>query len=414
MINILLTGSTGQVGSKIKKLLIENKQYKLFLPIRKIQDEYEINSNLVYFYFDMNSPRYYDFFKEIDIFIHAATAWEKDSISVNVDCLKFILDSFDYDRIKKILILTSASIYKNDNINPDCLSYGTDYIKSKYLQYLMVENHKLFHKSSFLFLTMVIDHKDRLNQIPFLYHYEKYFPKKLPENNFHMIRSEDIAATCFEIMKLERSLKKYVIGLPKTNLSKFFKENKINNNGWIPFFIIKFILNFFCDSWTYYNINYFLDQSYDVVNPKTFGLKILYNYSDIINKPVIRVYTDNLNLKKDYFTNEHYSNLELVEKNKYNYSPGCFIILLKNNIKYPPDLFDKMVINYRYDPSSKNYYDSKYGFGISNNLIKNLGSLQNINYELRNFNKVIIYDNLYSKIWGVILFYLLYLIYVII
>ena len=287
MLNILLTGSTGQVGSKIIKLLEKNSNYRLFLPVRNNKNTNTHNKK--YYYYDMNEIRYFKFFDKIDIFIHAATAWKEDSIKVNVDSFKFILDNLNKERIKRIIILSSASVIKKNKINPDSLTYGTDYIKSKYLQFKMIENHELKNKCVFLFLTMVIDHSDRINQIPFIYKYGKYFPRNLPDHSFHMIRSEDIALVCLEIINYKNPKFINIVGLPKTNLTKFLKVNNIVNNGFISFYIIRFFINIFADSWTYYNINYFLDQSYQVINPETFNKKILFNYSDLINKPNITI-----------------------------------------------------------------------------------------------------------------------------
>ena len=40
MVNILLTGSTGHIGSKIKKLLLKDTNNILYLPIRDITKIY--------------------------------------------------------------------------------------------------------------------------------------------------------------------------------------------------------------------------------------------------------------------------------------------------------------------------------------------------------------------------------------
>ena len=85
MINILLTGCTGQVGSKILNLLKENNNYKIFLPIRREIKKYKSNDKLIFFYYDLKNPIDNNIFREIDIFIHAATAWGNDSIKVNVN-----------------------------------------------------------------------------------------------------------------------------------------------------------------------------------------------------------------------------------------------------------------------------------------------------------------------------------------
>ena len=45
---------------------------------------------------------------------------------------------------------------------------------------------------------------DRVNQIPLVYKYGEYVPKKLPDHSFHMIRSEDIATVTMSIMELDK------------------------------------------------------------------------------------------------------------------------------------------------------------------------------------------------------------------
>ena len=264
MLNILLTGSTGHIGSKIRNIL-EKENVNLFLPTRISKfDEYHLD--------------------KIDILIHAATSWNKESINYNVNFLKKLLDSLNKKRIKKILILSSASIIKDNNINNDCLKYGNDYIKSKYLQFVMVSNHYLYNKCYFLFVTMVIDHKDRINQLPLLYKYGRYLLKGLPKHSFHMIHSEDVAIVCNEVMKIEKPKKIYIIGLPKIDFVTFLKYKNIKENYfYIPFFLVKIFTWIFSDSWTFYNVSSFLDQSYDVVNPESFGLCNLFNYKKIID-----------------------------------------------------------------------------------------------------------------------------------
>lgn len=275
MKNILLTGSTGTIGSKIKKILIDEKKYNLILPVRgNLPKNYKNENYFDYNIFDSNKS----IFQEIDIFIHAATAWDDNSYLFNVSFLEKILNSLDKNRIEKILILSTASIIKNNAINHDCIVYGNEYIKSKYLQYMMIDKHALKNKCYFIFITVVTDHKDRINTLNFLKKYGKYFPKKFPKHSFHTMHSIDIARVCNEIMKIKNSKKMYVVGLPSTNLVKLMKIFNITFNGCIPFILINFFLNFFIDRWTYYNLNYFLDQSYNVVYPETFNLIRKYEY----------------------------------------------------------------------------------------------------------------------------------------
>ena len=79
-------------------------------------------------------------------------------------------------------------------------------------------------------------------------------------------------------MKIKNLNKMYIVGLPSTNLIELMNKFNVKFNGYIPFNLIKFILNFFIDRWTYYNLNYFLDQSYNVVYPETFNLLREYEY----------------------------------------------------------------------------------------------------------------------------------------
>lgn len=275
MKNILLTGSTGTIGSKIKSILEEDKVNNLFLPIRG--NILEKSKNITYLSYNTFNENNY-ILKDIDIFIHAATAWDENSFSFNVLFLEKILNCLNINRIKKILILSTASIIKNNVINDDCIVYGNEYIKSKYLQYKMIQNHNLQSKCCFLFITVVTDHKDRIYCLNFLKKYGKYFPGDLPNHSFHTMHSIDIARVCHQIMKIEKTKKQYVIGLPSTNLIQLMDNFNVNFNGCIPFILIKFFLNFFIDKWTYYNLNYFLNQSYDVVYPETFNLIRKYKY----------------------------------------------------------------------------------------------------------------------------------------
>ena len=54
MVNILLTGSTGLIGSKIKELLMKDTNNILYLPIRNCC--FKNTKNLVYFNYDLFYP----------------------------------------------------------------------------------------------------------------------------------------------------------------------------------------------------------------------------------------------------------------------------------------------------------------------------------------------------------------------
>ena len=397
MINILLTGSTGHIGKQIKKLLLRDN-HKLFLPVRDLT-KFNSNQQEQYFEFNLLKKNHSDFFSEVEYVIHAATCWDERSVVGNVDGFKHILDSLNPEKIKRVIILSSASVVKKKKINPDALKFGFPYIQSKYLQFKMVESHPLKSKCNFLFLTLVADHQSILNVFTYIYNYKHLLPNQLPENKLHMMHSEDIAQVAVSMLNSSQLDFINIGGLPQTDIATFFKINKINFTGRLPFPLLKILANRFIDTWGRYNLNHMLDQSFPVINPSNFNKNIKYNYNNIIHKPDISILIcsynrlDSLKRSINYLRNQeknHYSNLEIIVINhssddgtyewlaeqtdiksfdqprtsslseirntSFEKSSNEYIIFLDDDIVVKPNFLDNHVKNYRFNPKANKYY----------------------------------------------------------
>ena len=150
MINILITGSNGFIGSELIKYLANSNKYKIFAVSRKQIFFYHINIKNYY----INDSNIYSFFnnifEDIDIVVHLAGIAHqfKDNLEskkkyydINTFFTKKLLEQSIKKKVKKFIFISSVKVYGEQNLNNDPnkpFSYldkpnpMNDYSKSKY------------------------------------------------------------------------------------------------------------------------------------------------------------------------------------------------------------------------------------------------------------------------------------------
>ena len=179
------------------------------------------------------------------------------------------------------------------------------------------------------------------------------------------------------------------------------ENNNVFFEGILPYYIFISIINICLNKWEYYNLNLFLDQENDIVNPTTFGKKILFNYDNIIYKPSVSVLIctynrieclKNVISKLRNQKKNHYQDLEIVVINHgsidgttewltldinqdlnityesrkasltdvynlaYQKSKNEYIIFLDDDMEIKNDFIDGHVENFRFKPNAKIFY----------------------------------------------------------
>ncbi len=144
--NVLITGANGFIGKHLQKLLLNNKNIKLFLLLRDKKKNNKNDANIFYADFEKKIIDWDIFLKNIDVVIHLAArqhkmGYKNDSNKynqINSDLVKEIIERSEANNVKKFIYLSSARVYEellhpfksysvSDKINPIDL-----YSKSKY------------------------------------------------------------------------------------------------------------------------------------------------------------------------------------------------------------------------------------------------------------------------------------------
>ena len=147
----MIFGCTGFVGKELTKLLLSNNIYNLYLVSRNFE-KYKIykqqkNCNLVFY----DNIRRLTHKVTIDIIIHLASEINNLNkvVKVNVDITRLVLETAKYFKVKKIIYVSSISIYSkygslrliNEHSNKNPIS---NYGRSKlYSQKLIIDQCKI-------------------------------------------------------------------------------------------------------------------------------------------------------------------------------------------------------------------------------------------------------------------------------
>lgn len=224
MIKIIVTGSTGFIGSNLLDYLSLNKKYKIFLINRK--GVTKKNKNIYYFKYDGKINNLIKFFKKSkpDIVIHLATNFISNHnenqiselISSNILFGNQILEAMSQSNCKNIINFgTYFQKYKTYTYNPVNLYAATKEAFEKILKYYY-EIHKISNITLIIFDTYGI--KDKRKKL-----IDTLIVKSLTGKSINLTDGKQILDLTYIdniILNIEFSLK--YLFLSKKNISKNF------------------------------------------------------------------------------------------------------------------------------------------------------------------------------------------------
>ena len=159
---IFMTGASGCIGHYIADLLIHQTEHDLFLFVRnpqKLQFDYNARPGITVIQGDMQEVERIDrLLKTIDCAILAATSWGgvQETYDTNVTKTIRLMNLLDPTLCEQVLYFSTSSILNHQN-QPlsEAETYGTDYIKSKYLCHQQLAKLAIAPQITTLFPTLV-------------------------------------------------------------------------------------------------------------------------------------------------------------------------------------------------------------------------------------------------------------------
>ncbi len=221
-INIVVTGGNGFIGSNVVNYLSKNKNLKIYSFFRDKLKKKQKNVN----YIKLDLLKSFKFRKNISILIHCASLTPpkidpKICLKKNIVMDKKILKALDLSNIKKIIFLSSISVYKKKNMsvigenfqldrsNP----YGLSKIIMEEELYKLSLNKKL--KNVFILrLSGVLGIGSHSNFISELYN--KFKSKKF--KSFYVFNSNNYYNSIIHINDLNKIIKKLIF---KNSMNQF-------------------------------------------------------------------------------------------------------------------------------------------------------------------------------------------------
>lgn len=301
--NLLITGANGCVGQYLVEWFLTNSDFYLYLMVRnpdKLPLSVRNNKKVKLLICDLRDCKRFD--NQIDgihYLIHTATAWgdPQRAYEVNIKAIEDLLGLLNKNNIKKIIYFSTASILdKNIKLMREAMTYGTEYIQTKYECYKRLQKNKFADITYAVFPTLVFGGTlETGSKFP-----KSYLTDGLMEANkwlwlarffkldskFHFIHARDIAQVCGFLIKKssldkKKGLKKYVLGQEYISIDEalniLLKRNSVKRYFSIPLKsqIIKILLKILPIQTT--NWDRFSIQKYDfyhktITNPESFGL----------------------------------------------------------------------------------------------------------------------------------------------
>lgn len=239
-------------------------------------------------------------FKSIDVFaaviadmdyiIHSVTEWwgADQTHLVNVEKTKEFFLMTDPNRLKQIIYFSTASLLgKGSKVVKEAKLYGSDYIKSKYDAYHMIQDLPLKDKITTVFPTMVFGGNATYPQshitkgVYQAFGLLKYIRFIYVDGAFHFIHSADIAQCAVYFMLNPPDKRDYVLGNTKVTVKEAIEvlTHLFNLKPWFRIHVTYKAILFFAKlfrikigPWERYCIdNPFM--VFDTVSPKSFGLQ---------------------------------------------------------------------------------------------------------------------------------------------
>ncbi len=237
---------------------------------------------------------------QINFLIHTATAWgdPKRAYEVNIKAFEKLLGMLEKNKLEKIIYFSTASILNNQNeLMRESLTYGTEYIQTKYKCFERLKDSSFAEKTFAVFPTLVFGGTlNKKSKYPV-----SYLTSGLKEINkwiwlarflklnskFHFIHANDIAQICGFLIKNHKKddyegFREFVLGQNFISIDDainiFIKKKRMKRYFSIPLTkkIIKILLRVLpiqTTPWDSFSIKKYDFNHVHITNPETFNLK---------------------------------------------------------------------------------------------------------------------------------------------
>jgi len=271
------------------------KDYELFLPIRS-PEKLGFDTNLPNIHLlDGNLEKitnHKSIIKEADFIILIATAWGgRNTFNINVKSNRFIFDHAD--NAKKIIYFSTASILGTGNkYIPEARTYGTSYVRSKYLCSVTLPKQKNYGKIVTLYPTWVYGGDGKSYRLSHASSGLRGFIKNIwwlklfyLDYSFHFIHTYDIAQIVKYMLENEVTGNRFVLGNKLYSYKEFIKEaaqakgKKVSFQLKIPNWFIDLLIKLVGKKISKWDKHCMSDRhfEFETVNAATFGLNTDYD-----------------------------------------------------------------------------------------------------------------------------------------
>jgi nucleoside-diphosphate-sugar epimerase len=299
---VFITGSSGCIGHYLVEELMRSTDWDLYLLVRnpqKLQFDYSASKRIYILQGDMQQiDRHRELLsEEINIAILAATAWggAAESYDVNVNKTLQLINYLNPDLCERVIYFSTASILdRNNQLLPEALSLGTDYIRTKYQCFEKLSSLVFANQITAVFPTLVVggDREKPYSHIsgglPDVTKWIKLIRWFRADGSFHFIHARDIAIVVSyllengQVNRDDLQIQKVVLGNPALTVDRAIQEIchylKIKIYWQIPLSIV--LANFFIktfriqmDEWSWFSLQYRHFTYQNPISPANIGAK---------------------------------------------------------------------------------------------------------------------------------------------
>ena len=294
MKTVLITGATGCIGHYVVEALLPT--HRLVLLTRNPDKFSKFLANHPHISFvigDLGSENFEKLPEKIEAVIHLATDWGpgEDVYRINVDQTLALFSECHRRHVKQFIYFSTASILDSKgNLLPAAKTWGTPYIRSKYLAYEKLTSQPFSENLVCLFPTMVLGGNP---SFPYSHlsggirpslKYLRFLKYVYVKASFHFIHAADIAIVVSHLVREGTTNNAFILGQPPvtvrdtlTQIASVFQSRPAFQlpiparwlMGWA-----KWVGVTLCD-WSRYCIEnpYFV---YPSVSPESFGRRSIY------------------------------------------------------------------------------------------------------------------------------------------